>query len=109
MLQLPLSARDYVMALGDVFVDAREHLDVTARYINDAHGTSNVNNCRFEPRGTQADVVATELVSAGDELFASYGEAYWAARSRPSQESSVRTCVVSGLSLIHISEPTRPY
>ena len=79
MIQLPLSRRDYIMSIGDSFVDAQPYPDRLARYINDSHNSEYTNNCRFEPvDSTHSLVVATTAINPGDELLVRYGLAYWA-------------------------------
>lgn len=48
--------------------------------INDARGTPHRVNCAFHTvlQGTIMVVVSTEEIRAGEELFLSYGEEYWA-------------------------------
>ena len=60
------------------YIDAREHPDVLARYINDG-GNSGAQNARFVklPSRRRAAVVATRDVRAGEEIYASYGPRYW--------------------------------
>lgn len=75
-----LSNIDYLMMLSsDVLVDAAPLVHVKARYINDPLRDDAVN-CVFVPEGTRAAVVSTRIIHPGDELFASYGDAYWAQR-----------------------------
>ena len=74
-----LEDKSYLMRLGEgVFVDARTHYDVHARYINDCRD-KRVHNVSFDKRPSErrALVVASRPISAGDELYASYGPLYW--------------------------------
>ena len=74
-----LEDKSYLMRLGEgVFVDARTHYDVHARYINDCRD-KRVHNVSFDKRPSErrALVVASRPIAAGDELYASYGPLYW--------------------------------
>ncbi|KAJ1454880.1 hypothetical protein M885DRAFT_484165 [Pelagophyceae sp. CCMP2097] len=78
---LRLGDKRYLMRLGpQCYVDSRPHLHVKARYVNDARksGPSNVEFVK-EPQLHRALVVATNAISAGDELYVSYGALYWLA------------------------------
>ena len=74
-----LEDKSYLMRLGEgVFVDARTHYEVHARYINDCRD-KRVHNVSFDKRPSEqrALVVASRPIAAGDELYASYGPLYW--------------------------------
>jgi hypothetical protein len=74
-----LEDKSYLMKLGQgVFVDARTHYEVHARYINDCRD-KRVHNVSFDKRPAErrALVVAARPIAAGDELYASYGPLYW--------------------------------
>ena len=74
-----LEDKSYLMKLGQgVFVDARTHYEVHARYINDCRD-KRVHNVSFDKRPSEqrALVVASRPIAAGDELYASYGQLYW--------------------------------
>ena len=83
---MKLQNRDYVMGgFGsiNVHVDARFALNSPARYVNDNFDTSALN-ARFDKLKAQrrARLVATRPIKAGEEVYASYGEAYWRAREQ---------------------------
>jgi hypothetical protein len=63
---------------GEIFVDAGPLPQVKARYINDPLNEDYVN-CKFvpEPSFYRCAVIATRDIECGEELFVSYGEAYW--------------------------------
>jgi hypothetical protein len=72
--------RSYLMLLhGDVWIDARPCPEVKARYINDPCRDEDCN-CMFraDPSGLYAQVISIRTIVPGEELFASYGDAYWA-------------------------------
>jgi hypothetical protein len=70
--------RSYLMmAAGDILIDAGPLLHIKARYINDPLNDEFVN-CKFVPDKLRAAVVSTRMISRGEELFAAYGDAYWA-------------------------------
>ena len=78
-LSRSLEDKSYLMRLGEgVFVDARTHYEVHARYINDCRD-KRVHNVSFDKRPSEqrALVVASRPIAAGDELYASYGPLYW--------------------------------
>ena len=75
-----LGDHNYLMRLGSqCFVDAREHMEVLARYIND-HRNPSLYNVRLvkQPEQQRALVIATKSILAGDELYVDYGRWYWA-------------------------------
>ena len=70
--------KSYLMLVqGDVLVDPRPLLHIKARYINDPLNEKYVN-CKFVPEKFRSAVVMTRKIRHGEELFVSYGEAYWA-------------------------------
>ena len=74
-----LENHDYLMRLGpNVMVDARQHLEVLARFIND-HRHPLLYNVQFvkQPEHRRALVVSTRRIHAGEELFVDYGKRYW--------------------------------
>ena len=74
-----LEDKSYLMRLGEgIFIDARTHYEVHARYINDSRD-KRVHNVSFDKRPSEqrALVVASRPIAAGDELYASYGPLYW--------------------------------
>ena len=87
-MALTVVERDYVMGgFGlNTHVDASgdAHSGVYARYINDnwnvpGGGEANVEFIKLR-RQKKALVVARRAIAAGEELYARYGEGYWAAR-----------------------------
>ena len=63
------------MRLGpQCYIDAREHPEVAARYINDYRNSSGYN-VRFDkrPQEVRAAVIASRPIAAGSELFVDYG------------------------------------
>jgi GH25 family lysozyme M1 (1,4-beta-N-acetylmuramidase) len=62
-------------------VDAKFALNAPARYVNDNFDASKIN-ARFDKnkQRRRATLVATRLIKAGEEVYASYGESYWEAR-----------------------------
>jgi len=76
---LGLSRKDYLMRLGpEVYVDARLHYRLPARYINDARDQEG-SNLIFDkrPKEGKAVVYATRDIEPGEELYARYGGHYW--------------------------------
>jgi hypothetical protein len=74
-----LDDRRYLMLVeGDVLIDAGPLMHIKARYINDPLNDDLVN-CKFVPEkeSFRAAIVATRLLEPGEELFVSYGDAYW--------------------------------
>ncbi|CAN0010442.1 unnamed protein product [Laminaria digitata] len=67
------------MRLGpQVYVDALDHPEVKARYINDCRNPSLYNaTFRKLPSEGKASVVALKGVDPGQEIFADYGRWYW--------------------------------
>jgi len=73
-----LKDRGYLMAiLEGIFVDPGPVHRIKARYINDPLN-EDVVNCMYEPHRLCAIVVAKRGIRPGEELFASYGDGYWA-------------------------------
>ena len=74
-----LEDKSYLMRLGpQVYVDARPHPHVLARYINDARNPTR-NNARFEklPDKAMARVLATRDIEPNEEVLVDYGRWYW--------------------------------
>lgn len=74
---------DYVRGGFGLFsLDAVDYQAVLARYINDPYLTPERRNVRFLKlrKAKRALVLATRKVSAGEELYAKYGDGYWRAR-----------------------------
>jgi len=72
-----LEDKTYLMRLGEQsYVDAREHTDVLARYINDC-GNSFFHNDKRPDEGF-ALVVTKRRINAGEEVYLDYGPFYWA-------------------------------
>jgi hypothetical protein len=73
-----LKDRSYLMLVyGGLLVDSGPLPQIKARYINDPLNDKLVN-CKFVPDKLRSAVVATRIITRGEELFASYGDAYWA-------------------------------
>jgi hypothetical protein len=86
--------RSYLMCInGNLLVDAGPCPSIKARYINDPLDDK-FENCKFvpDPKHIRCIIVATRLIYPGEELFACYGDAYWA------QQSKQGTVVTSSLS-----------
>lgn len=82
--------KSYLMLVsGDLLVDPGPQ--VKARYINDPIIDEYIN-CKFVPRSEQfcCAVVATRDIQPGEELFVSYGEAYWSQQSEQGTPYSPR-------------------
>ena len=75
-----LKDKSYLMLVAnDVLVDPGPLPNIKARYINDPLNEGYVNT-KFvpEPALNRCAVVATRDIQPEEELFVSYGEAYWA-------------------------------
>ena len=78
-----LEDKSYLMMVeGDVLVDPRPVTQIKARFINDPLN-ENMTNCKYAPEELRSAVVATKDIYPGNELFASYGEAYWKSHKTP--------------------------
>ena len=90
-LRETMQLRDKTYLMGgfgiNCHIDAREHPDVMARYINDGLRKER-QNARFvkHPELKKASVVSTRDIFPGEEIYASYGELYW--RFRPCPDDS---------------------
>ncbi|CAB1105190.1 unnamed protein product [Ectocarpus sp. CCAP 1310/34] len=71
--------KSYLMRLGpQVYVDALDHPEVMARYINDCRNSSLYNVAfRKLPQECKALVVALKDIQPGQEIFVDYGRWYW--------------------------------
>ena len=77
--------KSYLMLVsGELFVDPGPCPQIKARYINDPLNEAFLN-CEYvpEPQSFRCAVVATKTIHPGEEVFGSYGEAYWS--QHPSQ------------------------
>jgi hypothetical protein len=76
---LRVTDKSYLMRLGpQVYVDARECLDVASRYINDCRNPAKHNVCFDKyPDSCKALVVSLRDISPGEELYVDYGRWYW--------------------------------
>jgi hypothetical protein len=73
-----LEDRSYLMLVnGGILVDPGPLPHIKARYINDPLNEKFVN-CKFVPDKLRSAVVTTRMITRGEELFVSYGDAYWA-------------------------------
>ena len=87
-----LSARSledtsYLMLVhGNALVDPGPLPEIKARYINDPLNES-LYNVQFRPdKGRfRSAVVATRVIAEGEELYVSYGDAYWSQQPTPGQ------------------------
>ena len=69
----------YVMCFGlNDYVDACVAFDCPGRYVNDTFDGR--RNARFVRASGRAQVVAITPISAGQEIFAAYGDQYWESR-----------------------------
>lgn len=70
----------YVVSPGRV-IDASRTKSCIARFANDAKGLTKqkgrTNNAEFQNDGLRVYMMATKNIEAGDEIFVSYGKAYW--------------------------------
>lgn len=73
----------YVLQVGSRFIDASQQGGNWTRFINDSHGTTLKNNCRYNRAG---NVEVTRRIHQGEELLASYGAGFWAS-ARAEEES----------------------
>ncbi|MFT4154673.1 SET domain-containing protein [Parafilimonas sp.] len=62
-------------------IDAKNYVTTFARYANDANGLTRIknvkNNCTYIVEGNRVFVEALKDIHPGEELFVSYGRAYW--------------------------------
>ncbi len=62
-------------------IDAANHYDELARYINDARGLTRIkgitNNARYAIVKKRVFVYADKNIPAGAEIFVGYGKGYW--------------------------------
>ena len=62
-------------------VDACQHLDELARYMNDARGIKKItginNNAYYVVIKKKVFVFASKTIPAGSEIFVGYGKDYW--------------------------------
>lgn len=78
---IKLIDKSYLMRLGpNVYIDAKNTMDVMARYINDCR-KKNRYNVKFHkvPEKQHAKVIALRDIKAGEELYVDYGKWYWLA------------------------------
>ena len=82
-----LTRRDdtYTLQLSPfVYVDAKDNPEVLARFINDNADRLRLNLAwRKQPAIGRAEAIALRDISAGEELFVSYGQRYWKGRDGP--------------------------
>lgn len=74
-----LTNKEYLMRLGPQrYIDAKLHTDILARYINDPINPAGWNVVfNKKPEHGCAEVVALRDITAGEEIFVSYGKWYW--------------------------------
>ena len=58
-------------------IDAEDTTACAVRYINDVVGTHKKTNCTLVYVDDKYGVITTKKVRTGEELYASYGRAYW--------------------------------
>lgn len=65
----------------DHVIDAARRKKSLARYANDARGLKKIkglkNNSEYVEEGIKVYIEATRDISAGEEIFVSYGKEYW--------------------------------
>lgn len=72
-----LKDKTYLLCVrDDILVDPGPLFHIKARYINDPLNEEYVN-CQYKPERFWSVVVATKTIHPGEELFVSYGDAYW--------------------------------
>ena len=72
-----LEDHSYLMLLqGQVLCDAGPLSQIKARYINDPINEAYINVV-FRPKDDYCEVVALRDIHQGEELYVSYGKAYW--------------------------------
>ena len=76
--RIPLS-RYYVMIREDWGIDAGSYPRCYMGMLNDSFTSTFTNNCTFEidEEKDLVSVWSTRKISAGEELFISYGDSYW--------------------------------
>ncbi|MBN2164533.1 MAG: SET domain-containing protein-lysine N-methyltransferase [Pontiellaceae bacterium] len=74
-----LRTRDwsYIYTGEDAWIDAGPHENVRARYINDNFDQSKIN-CAYHDEAGKVWVRALRDIAADEELYAAYGDHYWA-------------------------------
>jgi hypothetical protein len=70
---------------GSILIDGEKEGNWVTR-INDPRGTSHSVNVVFEPDGR---VKTTQQIEQGEELFVSYGEAYWETHDKVEKEKTL--------------------
>ncbi|OQS07026.1 hypothetical protein THRCLA_20233 [Thraustotheca clavata] len=89
---LQVEDKSYLMRLGKgVYIDARDHPDVIARYINDCR-SKGVHNVAFEkdPIKKRAIVRAIRPIAPNEELYVNYGTWYWLAYNMTHKENPIK-------------------
>jgi SET domain len=87
-----LRDKSYLMLLGgDVLVDPGPLKQIKARYINDPLNET-LRNVKYVPDvpNKRAAVVSLRRIEPGEELFVSYGSAYWAQQESPRKLLTVK-------------------
>ena len=77
----------YVLQVGSRFIDSSRCGGNWTRFINDSHGTTLKNNCRFNKAG---NIELTRKVEEGEELLVSYGAGFWASMRAEEESKGVR-------------------
>ena len=77
----------YLMYINrNVVINALPALKTLGRYANDARGLVRMegirNNSEYVSEGKRCFIEATRNIKAGEEIFVSYGRAYWTLMKR---------------------------
>lgn len=72
---------DYTVYVNrKISIDAQYYPRCYMAMINDTFGTDFAVNCKFKKCGKRVHVIASSDIAPGEELFLSYGSAYWQSR-----------------------------
>lgn len=90
-------------------IDAKPHLDVWARYINDNLDDQQAINCKFVKLKEQkmARVIATRDICPGEELYLKYGDVYWRGKIAKEERKNLAAAAsipTTNMSTLQISE-----
>lgn len=75
-----MSKEGKILKEKKIYIDSWEEGSCYGRFINDPRNDHLVN-ARIVMRGDKMVVIALEEIKPGQEIFISYGEDYWKARS----------------------------
>ena len=73
LARYPEDDAEYVLEVGNRYIDARSTQSSVARYANDCRGTGRPCNAKF--RGSTVE--ATRVIGDGQEVLVPYGRDYW--------------------------------